>query len=132
MVLDPNTANFYLTLSVDPTSVWNHNESEMINEQSNNNIERFADCLVSIALSFKNDIVVIVIYMGCLFVMTFGECIRLSKKFICAFITKIKHCIIKEQRKCLCICLYSVAISKDAFNLKCFDNDMFIFKNHKS
>ncbi len=44
MVLDPNTANFYLTLSVDPTSVWNHNKSEMINEQSNNNIERFADC----------------------------------------------------------------------------------------
>lgn len=44
MVLDPNTANFHLTLSVDPTSVRNLNKSEVINEQSNNNIERFADC----------------------------------------------------------------------------------------
>uniref|UniRef100_A0A672QWZ6 Tripartite motif containing 35-40 n=1 Tax=Sinocyclocheilus grahami TaxID=75366 RepID=A0A672QWZ6_SINGR len=37
-------SNFHLTLSVDPTSVWNPNKSEVINEQSNNNIERFADC----------------------------------------------------------------------------------------
>uniref|UniRef100_A0A8C1KNR9 Tripartite motif containing 35-40 n=1 Tax=Cyprinus carpio TaxID=7962 RepID=A0A8C1KNR9_CYPCA len=44
VVLDPNTANFHLTLSVDPTSVRNLNKSEVINEQSNNNIERFADC----------------------------------------------------------------------------------------